>query len=261
MSETEPHADNVVRLARAWIGTPYHYQGCTPGVGTDCLGLIRGIWRELYGRDAERPPPYTRDWAEGSGRETLLEAARRHLIEIPPFAATPGDVLVFRWRRNALAKHCAILSALPLPACGERAGVRGSIRLVRGSDKLVRGSDKLVRGRHTGTPVGSATMIHALEGAPVSEVPVSPWWRRHIAGAFASGDFRLPGFVHDRPVPGTAEMAALRDRISYTADTLPGGGEVRLRTSDSVALRAIHQFLAFQRQDHRAGGAEPDAHH
>jgi hypothetical protein len=84
---------------------------------------------------------------------------------------------------------------------------------------------------------------------------------RHIAAAFASGDFRLPGFVHDRPVPGTVEMAARRDRISYTADTLPGGGEVRIRTGDSVAVRAIHRFLAFQRQDHRAGGAEPDTGH
>lgn len=84
---------------------------------------------------------------------------------------------------------------------------------------------------------------------------------RHIAGAFGAGDFRLPGFVHDRPVPGTEEMAARRDRINYTADSLPGGGEVRIRTDDSVAVRAVHRFLAFQRQDHRAGGAEPPAGH
>ena len=84
---------------------------------------------------------------------------------------------------------------------------------------------------------------------------------RHIAGAFASGDFRLPGFVHDRPVPGTPEMTALRDRIAYTADTLPGGGEVRIRTGDSAAVRAIHEFLAFQRHDHRAGGDEPGGGH
>jgi hypothetical protein len=28
-------------------------------------------------------------------------------------------------------------------------------------------------------------MIHTLEGAPVSEVAFTPWWRRHIAAAFA----------------------------------------------------------------------------
>jgi len=31
-------------------------------------------------------------------------------------------------------------------------------------------------------------MIHALEGAPVSEVSLSPWWRRHLAGVFAFPD-------------------------------------------------------------------------
>ena len=74
---------------------------------------------------------------------------------------------------------------------------------------------------------------------------------RRIAAAFARGDFALPGFVHDRNVPGTAVMSARRSRIRYVADTLPGGGELRLQTSDSSAIAAIHQFLAFQRQDHR----------
>jgi hypothetical protein len=75
---------------------------------------------------------------------------------------------------------------------------------------------------------------------------------RGIAVAFAQGDFALPGFVHDRNVPGTAIMAASRSRISYVADTLPGGGQLRLRTSDPSAIAAIHEFLAFQRQDHRS---------
>jgi hypothetical protein len=76
---------------------------------------------------------------------------------------------------------------------------------------------------------------------------------RVIAEAFARGDFDIPGFVHDRAVPGTSVMAARRSSISYVADTLPGGGEVRLTTTDSTALLAIHEFLAFQRHDHRAG--------
>lgn len=78
---------------------------------------------------------------------------------------------------------------------------------------------------------------------------------RTIAGAFRLGDFSIPGFVHDREVPGTAVMAARRALIRYTADTLPGGGQVRLQTSDSTAVAAIHEFLAFQRHDHRANGA------
>ncbi len=77
-----------------------------------------------------------------------------------------------------------------------------------------------------------------------------------IAAAFAAGDFRLPGLVHAREVPGTKLMAERRALITYTADTLPRGGQVRIRTADSAAVRAVHEFLAFQRADHRAG-----AHH
>ena len=79
-----------------------------------------------------------------------------------------------------------------------------------------------------------------------------------IAQAFRRGDFSIPGFVHDRLVPGTAVMAARRSRINYAADTLSGGGQVRLQSSDSTAVAAIHEFLAFQRHDHRSSshGAE-----
>ncbi len=74
-----------------------------------------------------------------------------------------------------------------------------------------------------------------------------------IAARFTSGDFSLPGFVHAQTVPGTALMAQRRALIEYVADTLPRGGEVRIRTTDTGAIAAIHEFLAFQRQDHRAG--------
>jgi hypothetical protein len=76
---------------------------------------------------------------------------------------------------------------------------------------------------------------------------------REIAAAFGAGDFAIPGFVHARDVPGTAVMAARRGMISYAVESLPRGAAVRLTTRDSLALRAIHEFLAFQRQDHRAG--------
>lgn len=101
----------VVDIARTWIGTPYHHQACLRGVGTDCVGLIRGVYRELAGREAEAVPAYTRDWAEASGEETLLAAARRHLIEIDPASAQPGNVLVFRYRAMLVAKHAGILAS------------------------------------------------------------------------------------------------------------------------------------------------------
>lgn len=103
--------ERVVQLARTWIGTPYHHQASVAGVGADCLGLVRGVYRELHGRDAEQPPGYSRDWAEAGGVETMLAAARRHLIEVEPDQARAGDVVVFRFRAGAVAKHAAILTS------------------------------------------------------------------------------------------------------------------------------------------------------
>jgi hypothetical protein len=74
-----------------------------------------------------------------------------------------------------------------------------------------------------------------------------------IAAAFARGDFTLPEFVHGETVPGTAVMAARRAGIRYVADTVPRGGEVRILTRDTAALRAVHAFLAYQRAAHHAG--------
>jgi hypothetical protein len=80
--------------------------------------------------------------------------------------------------------------------------------------------------------------------------------RRHmqlIAARFAAGDFALPGFVHARDVPGTDIMSARRAAITYAVETLPRGAALRIRTADTAAIGAIHEFLAFQRQDHHAG--------
>lgn len=76
---------------------------------------------------------------------------------------------------------------------------------------------------------------------------------RAIATAFAKGDFALPGFVHAMAdVPGTAQMKRLHSEISYTARDLPRGGEVVISTKNPEAVAAVHDFLAFQRMDHRA---------
>jgi hypothetical protein len=79
---------------------------------------------------------------------------------------------------------------------------------------------------------------------------------RDIAAAFARGDFAVPGFVHARDVPGTTVMSAKRGAITYTPADRPRGGELRIASSDPDAVRAVHEFLAFQRQDHRAAGHE-----
>jgi NlpC/P60 family putative phage cell wall peptidase len=133
--------ERILTLARSWLGTPYRHQASLKGVGCDCLGLVRGVYAEACGRPTETPPPYSRDWAEAAGRETMIEAAERHLTRLDPRQAGPGDVLIFRLRPGAMAKHAAIMTS-------------------------------------------QTRMIHAIEGAPVCEVHIAPWWRRRIAAAF-----------------------------------------------------------------------------
>ncbi|NLH80712.1 MAG: peptidase P60 [Phyllobacteriaceae bacterium] len=100
----------IVAVARRWIGTPYRHRASLEGVGCDCLGLVRGVWREFFGEEPETLPAYAPDWAEAGRVETLIAAGRRHLVAVPVERARPGDVLLFRWRPELPAKHAGILA-------------------------------------------------------------------------------------------------------------------------------------------------------
>jgi len=136
----------IVAAARGWLGTPYQHQASLKGVGCDCLGLVRGVWRELYGQEPEAPPAYRADWAETGGAETLLAAAGRHLQPISIDNFRPGDVLLFRMSAGACVKHAAIVSACEAP---------------------------------------QAKIIHAYWGRACVESWLGPWWRRRLAFAFS----------------------------------------------------------------------------
>ncbi len=138
-------AKMVVQAARGWLGTPYVHQCSTRGQGTDCLGLLRGVWREIVGKEPVEIPAYTADWSECSNLERLWQAAREHLIEIPVEQLHPGCVVLFRMQRNFVAKHLAILA--------------------------------------TG-PSGIPTIIHAYSGKGVVETPLTMSWKRRIVAQF-----------------------------------------------------------------------------
>ncbi|MFY0637076.1 NlpC/P60 family protein [Maricaulis maris] len=96
--------------ARRWIGTPYRHQGSCLGAGCDCLGLLRGIWRALYGAEPEAVPPYERDVVDTPLAGALMQAARRHFREVDRAAVRPGHVLLFAAEPGGAARHCAVLS-------------------------------------------------------------------------------------------------------------------------------------------------------
>jgi NlpC/P60 family putative phage cell wall peptidase len=97
----------IAAAAEAWIGTPYRHGASLKGAGADCLGLVRGVWREVVGREPERLPPYAPDWAEARGEERLLEGMRRWF----PAAAAPGlgDVVLLRLRGRGPATHLGVI--------------------------------------------------------------------------------------------------------------------------------------------------------
>lgn len=138
---------DIVRAAENWRGTPYRHQASLKGIGTDCLGLVRGVWREVMGDEPEAAPPYAPGWAEHGGGEALAEAALRHLLPVDCAKRQVGDVLLFRWRPHLPAKHAGIA-------------------------------------------VAADRMIHAQEGAAVTEIALTPWWLRHLAFVF-----RFPGVI------------------------------------------------------------------
>ncbi|ABV93900.1 conserved hypothetical protein [Dinoroseobacter shibae DFL 12 = DSM 16493] len=138
-------ADRVVAEARGWVGTPYVHQASARGAGADCLGLVRGVWRGVFGDEPEAVPPYTPDWSEPQRDEILWRGAARHLQQKRVEDAAVGDVLLFRMRASGVAKHLGIQSEVgPLPC-----------------------------------------FIHAYSGHGVIESPLSRPWARRIAARFA----------------------------------------------------------------------------
>ena len=138
----------VAEVARGWIGTPYVHQASCRGAGCDCLGLVRGIWRELWGDEPDQVPGYSMDWSEAQGEEQLWHAAMRHLTPKPLDQAATGDVILFRMRSGAVAKHLGV-------QCETDNG-----------------------------PQTGGTFIHAYSGHGVVESPLSRPWQRRIVARF-----------------------------------------------------------------------------
>ena len=102
------HSERIVRIAKAWVGTPYRHQASKKQVGSDCLGLLRGVWREVIGDEPIKIPPYKANWRDRTNAGALENAANDYLISSSdkPMA---GDVILFKMIRNMPAKHCAIM--------------------------------------------------------------------------------------------------------------------------------------------------------
>ncbi len=194
-------AERIVVIARSWIGTPYVHQASLKGVGCDCLGLLRGVWRELYGEEPQDVPPYSPDWAEATGAETLYMALSRHLTEIPKSALSPGDIALFRMVPRGPAKHCGIIAQLPhspfmaelhppvgaephAPLGAEPHPPRGAeLHPPLGAElhPPLGGGSKFANANFG---EGTLTLIHARQNKRVSEEPYTTFWRQKLTRTF-----------------------------------------------------------------------------
>jgi len=105
-------------------------------------------------------------------------------------------------------------------------------------------------------PDGGRVVLEREDAGDSAAIAAIREHMHEIAASFRAGDFTKPFQVHAQSVPGTAVMRDRRAAISYAPVDRPRGGEVRITSRESAAIRAIHEFLAFQREQHRAGGHE-----
>jgi len=110
----------IVAAARTWLGTPYRHRASVQGAGCDCLGLLRGVWRALYGAEPEAVPPYRADGRDAG--DALVAGVARWLL--PATGPAAGQVVLFRLGRQTAPRHCGILvSATRFVHAQERLGV------------------------------------------------------------------------------------------------------------------------------------------
>ena len=94
------------------------------------------------------------------------------------------------------------------------------------------------------------TANSAADNASITQIRMH---LKHISQAFQSGDFNIPMFVHDQTPPGVPVMQKLKQAMSYKYENVESGGQVVISTSDPEALKAVHEFLRFQINEHNTG--------
>ena len=104
-------AAHVADAARGWIGTPWQHGASRRGAGCDCIGLIRGVWREVIGPEPWVLPPYRPDWRAQGEVARLLAGLRAHLRPVPPGGFGPGSVLLFALRPSGPGVHLGVATS------------------------------------------------------------------------------------------------------------------------------------------------------
>lgn len=102
---------------------------------------------------------------------------------------------------------------------------------------------------------GGAIQVTANSGDDKASIEHIRMHLGHIRAAFQSGDFNIPGFVHEQTPPGVPVLIKLKDQIHYTYTEIAQGGRVVISSRNAEAVDAVHSFLRFQITEHQTGDA------
>ncbi len=105
-------------------------------------------------------------------------------------------------------------------------------------------------------PDGGVIQVEVKDSSDTANRDILRAHLTHTAREFSRGNFALPMFVHDSIPPGTAAMKRLRKKIVYTYEETSAGARVVIKTADTAALDAIHDFLRYQIREHQTGDPE-----
>jgi len=104
------------------------------------------------------------------------------------------------------------------------------------------------------TPTGGSIEVGVKDAADAVSRDQIRTHLKEIADAFAKGNFAKPFQTHAEVPPGVPAMQQLKAVIRYKYEETPDGGAVRITTADPDALKAVHEFLAYQGREHHGGG-------
>lgn len=89
--------EQLLTIALAWEGTPYHAHGRLKGVGVDCAMFLAEVYHAAGLVPYIDPGHYPIDWHLHRDEEKFMTWVKKFATEV--FDPRPGDVVLFRTGR------------------------------------------------------------------------------------------------------------------------------------------------------------------
>jgi len=98
---------DIVRVARGYLGTPFHHMGREPGVALDCAGVLICVARELGLVVPDFDVPSYVMQPDG---HSLLQWCDAHMRRVSRARMQPGDAVVVK--SGVRPQHLALIAEL-----------------------------------------------------------------------------------------------------------------------------------------------------